>query len=103
MLDTVLVEKEIYSIAIYGMGYLGCCLYDELEGSRVTVEYVMDRRITDPDGLIKIVDLQEMLPEVDAIVVTVLGEVEALIDHIKAKCSYTIVMLSELLEWCENI
>ncbi|MCI8774075.1 MAG: glycosyltransferase family 4 protein [Lachnospiraceae bacterium] len=103
LLDTVLVEKEIYSIAIYGMGYLGCCLYDELEGSRVTVEYVMDRRITDPDGLIKIVDLQEMLPEVDAIVVTVLGEVEALIDHIKAKCSYTIVMLSELLEWCENI
>ncbi|MBD5521760.1 MAG: glycosyltransferase family 4 protein [Lachnospiraceae bacterium] len=102
-LETALIEKGIYSIAIYGMGYLGCCLYDELENSRITVEYVMDQRITDPDGLIKIVDMREMLPEVDAIVVTVLGEVKELIDFMKAKYSYTIVMLSELLDWCENI
>lgn len=103
-METALLEKGIHAIAIYGMGYLGCCLYDELEEGRIAIEYVMDRRIADYDEIIKIADLEDLeeeLPEVDAVVVTVLGSTEQLVEDIRAKCGDTVVTLQELLDWCE--
>lgn len=105
-LEAVLLKQGIHSIAIYGMGYLGCCLYDELEEGRIAVEYVMDRRMAYRDGILKIVDpeeVEEPLPQVDAVIVTVLGGAEQLQENIWKKCADKVVMLQELLEWCETM
>lgn len=97
-----LANRGIYSVAIYGMGYLGCCLFDELEYSNVEIKYVMDKDIGYADDILKVVRIDEKLPEVDAIVVTVLGDISAICNRIKRNGCYRIISLKELLDWCEE-
>ncbi len=101
-LATVLLQRGIHSVAIYGMGYLGMSLYQELEDSSVEIAYVMDRALSDSDGILKIIRLNEKLPKVDAVIVTVLGNVCDLCDSIRIKCDYQVLTLKDLLDWCEE-
>lgn len=98
----ILMNKGIYSVAIYGMGYLGCSLFDELEHDNIKIEYVMDRDIGYADNMLNIVRLVEKLPEVDVIIVTVLGDIANICNMIKANGSQRIISLSEVLNWCEE-
>lgn len=102
LFEGVLTKKNISSIAIYGMGYLGCCLYDRLENTSVKIEYVMDRNMSELKKVVKTVSLDEELPKVDAVIVTVSGETERLCQLIRAKCNCKIMTLAELLNLCEE-
>lgn len=101
-IEDVLIKKGISSIAIYGMGYLGCSLYDELEGGGVRIEYIMDKGMEDTANAIRLVSMEEELPEADAVVVTVLSEIQNLCEQLRKKCSYKIVSIVEILDWCED-
>lgn len=101
-LDTVLSQRGIYSAAIYGMGFLGKSLYQELEDSAVGIAYVMDRALQDDEGILKVVSLDEELPQVDAVIVTVLGSTDELCERIKRKSGYQVITLKNLLDWCEE-
>ena len=46
--------------------------------------------------------LEEELPKTDAVIVTVLGNTDALCDSIKIKCDYQVITLDNLLNWCEE-
>lgn len=101
-LASVLLQRNIHSAAIYGMGYLGKSLYQELEDSPVDIAYVMDRALPESYGILKVVRLDEELPETDAVIVTVLGNTDTLCDSIKIKCDYQVITLDILLSWCEE-
>lgn len=100
-IEEELIHRQIKTIAIYGMGYLGCCLYDELENSRVSIKYVMDQALNDVGEKLKVVDLNDKLPEVDAIIVTVLGGTKEIIDSIRRKSKCKILTLEEVSNWFE--
>lgn len=100
--DRTLIKKGIQTVAIYGMGYLGCHLYDELENSEIDIKYVMDRELEDLAGVLRVIKLDGELPEVDAVVVTVLGDTNRICNSIRRKCSYKILTLTEVLRWCKE-
>lgn len=58
------------NIAIYGMGILGQRLYDELEGSSITVKYAIDRNAANIKDLVDVKHPSEELEDVDAVIVT---------------------------------
>ncbi len=97
-----LLQRGIRSAALYGMGYLGCCLYDELDNGGIRISYVMDRRPVDADGIVKVVRIEDALPQTDGIIITVLGDNRDLQKLIEAKCDAKVMLLSELMDWCEN-
>lgn len=90
-------SNKVGSVAIYGMGYLGCCLYDELEESHVEIKYVIDRNYKNMCGIINAYEFSEKLPEVDMIVVTIVNEEEDIKNMCENVLSYRIVTLSEVI------
>lgn len=98
-IEEALIYRKIETIAIYGMGYFGCHLYDALENGRVRIKYVMDRALKDVSEIINVVNLSDELPKVDAVIVTVLGNTKEIIDLLKGKSVDKIITLEEVLSW----
>ena len=63
-------DRGYYSIAIYGMGDLGERLVDEVENTDVNIAYAIDRSRKGQYANIQIKSLEEILPQVDAVIVT---------------------------------
>ena len=63
-------DRGYYSIAVYGMGDLGERLADEIQNTDINIVYAIDRSKTGKYAGIQIKRLEEVLPEVDAVVVT---------------------------------
>lgn len=96
-------QNNIQSIAVYGMGALGCRLYDELEGSNIQVKYLVDRN---PNGMDKIFEFSQLDKEkldVDAVVVTVISSEEQIINEIKGYGYTKVIGLSEVLNSYDKI
>lgn len=94
------IEKGIRSIAVYGMGYAGELLCDELQGSDVMVRFVMDRSGISPVEGIPLLSCNEKLPSVDAIVVTVSRAFAEIAAELNGKGSYTVLSLEDVLfDW----
>lgn len=88
---------NIRTVAIYGMGQMGCRVYDELEKTEIQVKYVMDRRLDQLTRITELVNPENELPEVDAIIVTVLSQERELVDWLKQKCDYEVLGLSQII------
>lgn len=63
-------EREIKTIAIYGMSHIGQRIIDDLENGSVKVEYGIDLRAERMTYNLPIYRPEDTYPEVDAIVVT---------------------------------
>ncbi len=63
-------DRGYCSIAIYGMGYLGERLVDELNHTGIGISYAIDRGKKGGYAGVAIKDLDGELPAVDAVVVT---------------------------------
>lgn len=100
--DRVLRQRQIHSIAIYGMSYLGWCLYTEFENSDTEVCYIIDRAMPDEDKIFKVRRLGEKLPRVDAVIITVLGDTRNLCNLIKEQYDYRVLTITQILDWCEE-
>ncbi|MBD5523510.1 MAG: glycosyltransferase family 4 protein [Lachnospiraceae bacterium] len=97
-LSSYFENHNIKEIAIYGMAYLGWSLYNELKNSSIKISYVMDRNSgAVGDSLMLINPDDELLPKVDAIVVTVVSQQEELVRWLKTRCSYCVIGLIEIL------
>jgi len=86
-------------IGIYGMGNLGCKLYDELVTVAVDVVYVVDQN---PEGLMEWVEVKrpdEELKDIDVLVITVINEEMKLIHYYKNKLIADVVGISEVIDW----
>ena len=101
-LANVLIQRQIHSVAVYGMGYLGCCLCDELEINKISISYVMDRKLNNADAILRVVSMEEQFPETDAVIITVLGDCSGLQKALTLKCNCQVLLLKELLDCCED-
>lgn len=95
--EAYLKKSNMKTVAIYGMGHLGKCLYEELKDTDICVKYVIDQKAdelyTDVDKYLP----EDHLPEVDLIIVTAIynyGEIEKLLSDLT---EYPIMSLEDIL------
>lgn len=96
VLASLLQEKGFTEIIIYGWGYLGKQLYKELQGSQINVKGILDRGCANNEYNIPIYSLQSELPQVDAVIVTVLYDGEKIRNDLVGKVKCPIMSLEEL-------
>lgn len=97
-ISDILKKENIYTVAIYGMGNLGCRVYDELVAGGIAVPYVIDRN---PKFLEEIVPVKapEDAPEgVDAVIVAVSAEEKKIVTHYREKYGVCVMGVSEILQ-----
>lgn len=93
----ILAKRGIFTIALYGMGKIGKHVISELNGSRVTVLYAIDRAKSGIYDSIRVRRADDILPKVDAIIVTAVYDFDE-IEETLGKCvSYPIISLEEIL------
>ena len=89
--------NHYFNIAIYGMGYIGECLFNELNNSDICIKYGIDRSAIDFQKELPIYKIEDDLEKVDAVVMTVAENNENLIDTVKKKIGCPVVTISDLL------
>lgn len=97
-LATKLVEEGYKKIAIYGMGCVGKLLVEELKGSEVEIVYGIDQKADSIVVDMEMYTLEEPLPEVDAVIVTVVYYFDTLEEKLWGHIKCPVISLMELLE-----
>lgn len=96
---TLIPYFEIYdykNIAIYGMGDIGKLLLDELDDSTISVKYGIDKNVTDL-GKIQVVNPDDNLEKVDAIVVTAIAYFDEIEKMLSEKVNCPIISLEDII------
>ena len=88
-----LEEKKIYSVIIYGMGYIGKNLYEQLRNEGVEIRYLIDRN---KDTLIESREVKEM-DIADAIIVTAIYDFEEIEEGLKLKFNKPVISLDDII------
>lgn len=65
---------NIKSVAIYGMGRIGCKLYDLLEHLQFTISYVIDREPYFINEILSVFSPEDEVPSTDAIIITAIDD-----------------------------
>ena len=95
-LSSYFVKHGYKRIAIYGMSYAGETLVNELKDSEIELAYGIDRR----NGLYSFIDIlsvDELLPEVDAVVVTAITFFDEIEEMLSEKIACPIISLEDIL------
>lgn len=90
-------ENDYKKVAIYGMSYVGERLVDELAGSCIEVEYVIDQRA---DTIYSDVDIylpDDILPKVDVIIVSAIYYFEDIYNVLVNRVECPIISLEDVL------
>lgn len=96
-LEEFFVKNEYKRIGIYGLGHLGRHLMEELNGTEIKVEYFIDRRGGVSEYDIQVLKPDEILPEVDAIIVTATFEYNVIKKKIKTRLLCPVISLKEVI------
>lgn len=96
-IEKYFLEKNMKYIAIYGMGYAGEILYEELYDSKIKVKYVIDRLKKTKQNEVPVCSPNENLRKVDAIIVTVTSSFNEIANIIEKKVNCPIVSLEDVL------
>ena len=91
-------SRNIKSIGIYGMGMFGNHLVKELEKTDIAIRYGIDRKGETIHGDLKIYRLEDTLPDVDAIVVTVTYVYDSIRRELENKGMKQVISLAYILE-----
>ena len=84
-------------VAVYGMGYAGETLVDELRGSDITVAYGIDQRGVSVYADVDVVSVDDNLEVVDAVVVTAVTFFDEIQEKLSAKMDCPILSLEDIL------
>lgn len=84
-------------IAIYGMGYVGETLIEELKGTDIEVAYGIDQKADSIFSDINVVSLDCCLDNVDAIVVTAIHFFDEIEEKLSEKVDCPILSLEDIL------
>lgn len=91
------ISRKLFRIAIYGMGSLGCRLYDELEGTEICVEYVVDRDDTFLKDVIEVKKPEDKLDDTDLLVVAVSRGTQEIINAYSSKYYFPVKGLPDII------
>lgn len=90
-------QQDYKTVAIYGMKELGERLYDELEGSGITVPYIIDKNADSIYADVDVVTPDEKLDPVDVIVVTALYYFDEIEEMLCERVDCPIISLEDIL------
>lgn len=96
-IESYLISKGWNVIAIYGMGYLGECLYEELENTDIQVLYGIDQSARDYMGEFHVYQINEQLENVDMIIVTFESDLLNTKKYVQNKMKCPVFSLYEIL------
>lgn len=91
-----LKRKGWTQIAIYGMGYIGECLYEELENTNIKILYGIDRSARDYKRELLIYQIDEQLEDVDVVIVTFESDLENIKESVQKKIKCPVFTIGEL-------
>lgn len=84
-------------IAIYGMSYAGETLVDELRGTDITVSYGIDKNADMIYSFIDVLNMDDELKMVDAVVVTSITVFDEIKQNIKKRMNCPVISLEDIL------
>lgn len=91
------LKNNYEKIAIYGMGRAGQRLVEELRNTEIEVLYGIDSDINNIYSDINLVTVEDDLQRVDAVVVTALGEFDAVYDILCEKMDCPMIAIEDIL------
>lgn len=97
-IDLKLKERQISEVAIYGKGEMGKCLIRELENSHVKIKYLIDKNSKSNEFNYKCYHPEDLLPEVQAIIVTPIYQYAEIAAELKYNGNVQIISLEELID-----
>lgn len=97
-MDTFLIEKGYYTVAIYGMHYIGERLYRELENTQVKVLYGIDQNRNMNNCELEIYRPDDELPTVDVVIVTAPLYFYSARKLLNKKLNIPIISIAEVVE-----
>ncbi len=90
-------RNNYHEIAVYGMHYLGERLKDELQGTDIVIKYVIDKNAENIHVGVKVVQPEDVLEDVDAIIVTPIFYFEEIKRKLSAKVRCPIISLEDII------
>ena len=91
-------NHDFRNVAIFGMGRLGICLYEELKESTIHVKYAIDRNAASFSYMnLKVIPPEDYLEAVDVIVVTRFIEYNKIVEELRKKTSWQVVSLEDVI------
>jgi len=90
-------REGYHTVAIYGMKELGERLYDELEGTGIIVQYIIDKNADQIYADVEVKTPDEKLDQVDAIVVTAVYYFDEIEEMLSEKVDYPVISLEDIL------
>lgn len=95
--DVYLEWAGYKTIAVYGNGKMGQCLLKNLRNTDINVSYVIDRRANKMISEVPVLSINDKLPDVDVVIVTVLSDYYAIKNELKSKCTCDIVSINDVI------
>lgn len=92
-----LEEKGYSKVIIYGMGYAGQRLYDELRESQIEIIAVMDRNASTIEAAVPVLLPEAAVPNADCIVVTAISYFTEIKDMLSHRVQCPILSLENIL------
>ncbi len=96
-LESILGERNIKTVAVYGLGKLGKHVVTQLKGSKVKVVYAIDRVVKGYWQDVEVMPLRGNIPNVDAIIITAINDVDAIERNLKKHTKCIVLSLEEIL------
>lgn len=90
-------REGYHTVAIYGMKELGEHLYDELEGTGIIVQYIIDKNADQIYADVEVKTPDEKLDQVDAIVVTAVYYFDEIEEMLSEKVDCPVLSLEDIL------
>ena len=96
-IETYFQKNNYQRIAVYGMGFVGMRLIKELRNTKLNIIYGIDQNAANISSDLKLLTLEDELPEVDVIIVTVLGSFQEIYDKLSTKIKCDIVAIEDII------
>ena len=90
-------DRGIRTIAVYGIADMGRHLQKELEGSSVEITYAIDKNAGNVRAAVDVYSLEDELPLVDAVVVTVTYDFDNIKRMLERQVKCPIISLEEVV------
>ena len=100
-LEDFFIDNRISNIAIYGYGTLGKMLYEELIGSEINIEYVIDRKSINSNlQNIKFIGINEVkYTDIDAVIITAIADYKIIDKRISKKTDAFVYSLCDVIDY----
>ena len=96
-LEEYFLKNEYYRIAVYGLGVMGQRLIKELDNSKIEIAYGIDKNEDMAYTNLEVVTMEDELKQVDAVVVTVVKEFDAIRERLMEKTECQVIALEDIL------